>query len=70
MWTIDRITSPAPTIIPPNMMMGLESNLSTIQPVMGPAIPASPRDRANINDVAALLSSKSRWIGRKKTGKP
>ena len=38
--------------------MGLESNLSTIQPVMGPAIPASPRDRAKINAVAVHLP----WI--------
>ena len=61
---------PPPTIKPPKMMIGLESNLSTIHPVIGPARPASPRDRANISEVAALLSSRSRCMCRKNTGKP
>ena len=64
------MTSPTPTINPPKIIIGLESNLSTIQPVIGPAIPDSPLDRAKINEVEALLSSRSRWMCRKKTGKP
>ena len=56
--------SPTPAMSPLIMTIGRESNRSTSQPTSGPPIPASPLDRAKINEVLVLLSIRSFWIGR------
>ena len=61
---------PSPAINAPAKRMYLGPILSTSQPEIGPSMAPSARDKEKISEVWALVMSRSRVMGRKKTANP